>query len=350
MTPHALTSSLAAFLYCVVAGCASVPAERARPTSPPPIVTEQTWRIVDGDIWTASRSAADEAEGDARASLGNWIEQVRRRTDEVFVPWYTSFGTQQWLAIKAGFYGMGSPGHRDDATRKLAEYLQEQFYEQVLEPVSRHLGPQQIRERAASLYVRRLAAELRVLPDLYFLPADQFHRRLARIPAIHLYTVPSQRTSLDQLMEAADNLGSIPAYAALLKRVRPEGEPVGSELPRDRFFPMASLDADEVNEQLAIRGGATAAGLALGGIGGILVSIGVSAWQATEHERHKPALEAELRADLGPALDGMWRYLAADPYGGVAAPVRHMTAQIENGLLSAQLQAEQEGVFPTPSR
>ena len=101
---------------------------------------------------------------------------------------------------------------------------------------------------------------------------------------------------------------------------------------------------------MAIRGGARVAGLAVGGVAGILISVGVSGWQAMEHEKNMPALEAELRSNLSAALDGMWHYLTEDPYRGVTAPVNHMSSQIENGILSAQVQAQQprrysDGVF-----
>ena len=339
MARHAMAAPLSALLFGILAGCVSAPVEQATLAPAPPMVAPETWQLVNKDIWTSSRTAADEAEGYARASLSDWMEQVRRRTDEVFVPWYTSFGTQQWLAIKASFYGINSPERRDEATQRLAEYLQEQYYEQVLEPVSERIDPQRIREQAAALYVRRLVADLRPLPERYFLPPEAFHRRLEQITAIHLDTVPPLRASLDRLLQAEDPTADA-AYAALLKRVRPEGGDIGSEMPRERFYPVAGLDADALAGQLALRGGATAAALALGGVGGILVSIGVSGWQAMEHEKHKPALEAQLRSSLRPALDGMWDYLAGDSYGGIAAPVRHMHTQVENGILSAQIQSE----------
>ena len=97
---------------------------------------------------------------------------------------------------------------------------------------------------------------------------------------------------------------------------------------------------------MAIRGGARVAGLAVGGVAGILISVGVSGWQAMEHEKDKPELEAELRSNLSAALDGMLYYLTYDPHGGVTAPVNHMSSQIENGLLSAQMQTQQRSPGP----
>ena len=160
------------------------------------------------------------------------------------------------------------------------------------------------------------------------------------IQAVYLYSVPRQRASLYQIVEA-ENPTDVPAYAALLARVQPDDEGMGSGLSKNRFYPVARSSADKLVDQLAIRGGASVAGLAVGGAAGLLISVGVSAWQAMEHEKDRPALEADLRSNLSAALDGIWYYLTEDPQGGVTAPVNHMSSQIENGLLSAQLRTQQ---------
>ncbi len=294
--------------------------------------------MLDTDVWIASRDAKLAADAYAGAALSDWMARVRKRTERDFVPWYTSFGTQQWLSVKAGWYGLSDPERGDAAAKQLAEYLREQFYERVLEPVSRDLDPQSIRERSAALYVRDLDTAIKDLPHRYRLPESAFQARLGRITAIRLRSVPGYRVSLAELVAAGDPNG-IPGYAALLRRTRPDDG--GSGLSAELFRPVTSANADKLGDQIALRGGASIAGLALGGAPGILLSLGVSGWQAMEHENRKPALEAELRTHLNPALDEMWRFLAHDPYGGVLAPVDHMSAQIENGLLSDAIMAEQ---------
>lgn len=64
----------------------------------------------------------------------------------------------------------------------------------------------------------------------------------------------------------------------------------------------------------------------------ILISVGVSGWQAIEHEKEWPALKAHLRANLNAMLDRTWRQLMEDPVHGAIAPVNHMAVQVENGI------------------
>ena len=296
--------------------------------------------MVDADIWTASHTAKSEADTYARSALNDWMDKVRKRTEDDFIPWYTSFGTQQWLSIKVGWYEMNEPEGKATAAERLAEYLQEQYYERVLEPIAPQIDPQKILKRTVALYVGSLAAKLRDLPGRYDLPADTFRDRLESIQAIDVYTVPRQRASLYQIVEA-QNPTDVPAYAALLALVQPDDKGLGSGLSRNRFYPVARSSAEKLVDQMAIRGGAGVAGLALGGVAGILISIGISGWQAVEHEKDKPVLEAELRSNLSAALDGMWYYLTKDPHGAVTVPVEHMSSQIENGLLSVQVQTQQ---------
>lgn len=327
----------------VVAGCASAPpVQQANSVAPNVYIGPETWRLVDSDIRTASQTAKALAASYARSAVNHWMDLVRQRTDEDFIPWYTSFGTQQWLSIKVGWYEMSEPEEQATAARRLAEYLQKEYYERVLEPISQQVDPQLIMERTAALYVGSLHDELGDVPGRYALPADAFRDRLKSIRAIDIATAPRQRASLYQIVEAED-LTDVPAYSALLAQVRPDNERIGSELSTNRFYPVAKSSADKLVDRLAIRGGASVAGLAVGGAAGILIAAGVSGWQAMEHEKERPEMEADLRANLSAALDGIQRYLTTDPNGGVAAPVNHMSSQIENGLLSAQMQTRQPG-------
>jgi len=334
---------IAALLLAVLVGCASAPVETPEPVVPTLPATPEVWRLVDADIRDASRQAAAEAERYAYAALSAWMARVGRQTEEAFIPWYTSYGTQQWLALKVGWYGLDSAEGERKAAERLADYLQEQYDKRVLRPVSEETDPQKIRERTAALFVRALSEELGDVPERYRLAEEVFRRRTEQIPVIALALPQAQRASLAQLL-AADDPISIPAYAALMRQIGPGEEGLGAGMVRDRLRPLARSGADKLAGQLALRGGATMAGLALGGIGGVLVSIGVTGWQAMAHEKARPAMEAELRATLESALDEAARFLRDDPYAGVAAPVHHMHDQIDRGLLGPEVLAA--GLLP----
>ena len=75
MARHAMAAPLSALLFGILAGCASAPVEQATLAPAPPMVAPETWQLVNNDIWTSSRTAADEAEGYARATA--LLEQYR---------------------------------------------------------------------------------------------------------------------------------------------------------------------------------------------------------------------------------------------------------------------------------
>ena len=49
--------------------------------------------------------AYEESEDYAQRAMGEWMEKVRRQTEEAFVPWFLSYWTQQWISIKVAWYG-----------------------------------------------------------------------------------------------------------------------------------------------------------------------------------------------------------------------------------------------------
>jgi hypothetical protein len=318
----------------ILGGCSSAPpVQQSAPVAPTVYIAPETWRMVDSDIWAASYLSKSEALTYAQSAVKYWMDQVRKRTESDFIPWYTSFGAQQWISIKVGWHGMDGPEGRAIAAERLAEYLQRQYYEQVLEPIAPKIDPHKIMERSTRLYVGSLNAGLRIIRDRHDLPDSTFRDRLKSIPAINLQGVSQPRASLNQIFQAG-NPGDVPAYAALLAQVQPDLYGMGSSLSSNQFYPVARSSADKLVDHLAVRGGASVAGLAVGGVAGILISIGVTGWQAMEHEKAKPALEADLRSNLDTALNGMQYYLINDPHGGVMAPVNHISWQIENWIVN----------------
>jgi hypothetical protein len=61
-----------------------------------------------------------------------------------------------------------------------------------------------------------------------------------------------------------------------------------------------------------------------------------------EYENDKPVMEAQLRENLGAALDVMWQDLVEDEHTGIMAMVHHMSTQIE----AAVFQPMQEPLSP----
>ncbi|MDB5981022.1 MAG: hypothetical protein JWQ69_2037, partial [Pseudomonas sp.] len=87
--------SLIIALLLVLAGCAT-PVHVVVP--PPVVISQGTWLQVDEDIVAASQSASEQAKVYARGSMEHWRELIYARTEANFIPWFSSYWTQEWLS------------------------------------------------------------------------------------------------------------------------------------------------------------------------------------------------------------------------------------------------------------
>jgi len=331
------THALVVALLLSLAGCAAP--ERSPEGDSSVHVSATTWQQVDQDIASASLTAQEAAENYAHGLMDGWMRRVRELGEEDFIPWYTGYWTQQWLSIKVAWYkmgdGEGNEAGDDPAVRRLAAYLQEEYQERVLEPAAEEVDPNAVSEQATSLYVKLLAEQLQGIPRRHDVPTAQFEHRLQAIPAIAAATPAAQNASLYRLVYS-DPIASLPAYASLLEHLREVRAGFGAGPSDAQLSPVAERAAESLMDQLAIRSGASAAAAALGGVAGIVVSLGAAGFGAIAHAQEKPALEAQLRETLDVALEEMWRQLVEDPASGVLAGIYHIAEQIERGLASTR--------------
>jgi hypothetical protein len=331
------THALVVALLLSLAGCAAP--ERSPEGDSTVHVSATTWQQVDHDIASASLAAQEAAENYAHGLMDGWMRRVRELGEEDFIPWYTGYWTQQWLSIKVAWYKMGDEdgddGGDDPAVRRLAAYLQEEYQERVLEPAAEEVDPNAVSEQATSLYVKLLAEQLQGIPRRYDVPTAQFEHRLQAIPAIAAATPGAQNASLYRLVYS-DPIAALPAYASLLEHLRERRAGFGAGPSDARLSPIAERAAESLMDQLAIKSGASAAAAALGGVAGIVVSLGAAGFGAIAHAQEKPALEAQLRETLDVAQEEMWRQLVEDPASGVLAGIYHIAEQIERGLASTR--------------
>ncbi len=328
--------SLVVALLLSVLGCATPepPPERA----PALHVSASTWQQVDDDIAAASLAAWESAENYARGLMDGWMRRVRELGEEDFIPWYTGYWTQQWLSIKVAWYKMGDGGSdgdgNDASVRRLAAYLQEEYAERVLEPASEEIDPDVVTEQATNLYVKLLAEQLQGMPRRHGVPRAQFERRLQGIPAIAAATPAAPDASLYELLHSqpADRL---PAYASLLERLHEARSRLAAGPVAARISPIAERAARKLIDQMAISGGASAAAAAVGGVAGMVISLGAAGVGAIAHAQEKPVLEAQLRETLDAAQAEMWQQLVDDPETGVLAGIKQLADQIELGLGAA---------------
>lgn len=322
--------SLFIALMVALAGCATP--ERPPSQAPLPVhVPERTWWQVDSDIGDASLTATESARDYARVAMDNWMNLVQKRTESDFIPWFTSYWTQQWLAIKVAWYKMSTGEETDPAVKRLAAYLQEQYHDRVLDPVAKEIDPDVVREQATKLYVELLGDQLQEIPRRYGVPFDQFDRRIKDIHAIALAPHPAHNASLYQIVHA-DPIAKLPAYAALIAQIRKDAGEVGTGPSESRISPVSKQASEKLAAQLVTRGGASAAAAVVGGIPGVMIALGAAGFGAMEHENERPKMEALLRENLNPVLDDMWLDLVVNPDTGVMAGVDHISKQIEGSL------------------
>lgn len=313
----------------VLAGCATP--DRAPGRTAPVAVPESTWWQVDHDIAAASIAATGPARNYALGSMESWRRQVQQRTDADFIPWFTGYWTQQWLAIKVAWYKLGSGEGSDPAVQGLARYLQEQYQERVLGAVAREIDPEEVRARATKLYVQILGEQLQGIPRRYGVALDQFDRRLREIPVIALAPPAAHSASLYQIVHA-DPIDRLPAYAALIADIRKAAAGRESGLSDARISPVAKQASERLVARLATSGGASAAAAVVGGVAGLVISLGATGIGAIAHAKERPAIEAQLRENLNAALDDMCRSLIDDPATGVMAGIHYLSEQIAGSL------------------
>lgn len=102
-------------LVVLLAGCATR-------SEAPVQVSENTWWQVDNDVAAASLTARVAAENYAKSEMERWRGRVYDFTEEAFIPWFTGYWTQRWLAVKVAWYNLGGDGV-DPAVQRLAAYL-----------------------------------------------------------------------------------------------------------------------------------------------------------------------------------------------------------------------------------
>jgi hypothetical protein len=225
--------------------------------------------------------------------MQRWMDLVYRQTDVVFIPWFSSYWTQQWLSVKVSWYKLSADGEKDSTVQRLALYLQEQYQSRVLKPDAEETSPEQIMQRTIGLYVRQLDQRLHGIGPRHGVPQEQFDQHLKEIPAIAL----APGASLYQLVHA-DPLDRLPAYKALITSIRSPSGGLGNWSANPGISSVAQrtserLVADFTTSERRVAdfttsGGASAVSAIGGGVAGATISLGVAAFTAIARVNDRP--------------------------------------------------------------
>ena len=321
--------SLIVVVLLVLAGCATP--ERAPVQVAPVFVSPSTWQQVDREIVEASKSATEQTKIYAHGAMDYWRTRVYQLTEENFIPWFSSYWTQEWISMKVSWYTLSAQGEQDASAKRLAAYLLEAYQEKVLAPVAVEIDPDAILGNAAAFYVDILKEELQKLSKRHGVPMAQLNGRIQKIPAIALGPPPARNASLYQVMRA-EPLNTLPAYAALIDKIHKAGGNKGVDSTDTAMAPVAKRASQQIEAEMAPRGAASAVAAAAGKLAGGLITVGVAGIRAIIRANDRPDSEALIRSSLGNTFDKAWRKLLQNPTSGVMAGTLYMAAQIEGSL------------------
>ncbi|QCY12057.1 hypothetical protein [Pseudomonas sp. MPC6] len=324
--------SLIVAVLVVLAGC--VAPARAPVTGPPVVISQSTWQQVDREIVAASQSATEQAKIYSRGAMDYWRTRVYQLTEENFIPWFSSYWTQEWISMKVSWYSLSAKGEQDASAKRLAAYLLEQYQERVLAPVAVEIDPDQILSLAMAFYVDILQEELQRISQRHGVPMAQLNGRIQKIPAIALGPPPARNASLYQVVHTQP-LNTLPAYAALIDKIHKAGGDKGVDNTDTAMAPVAKRASKRIEAEMAPRGAASAVAAAAGKLAGALISVGVAGVRAIIQANDRPDSEALIRSSLGNTFDKAWVKLVQNPTSGVMAGTLYMAAQIEGNLASS---------------
>ena len=324
MNLRSVSAALIMGLALSLTGCATAP--RA-PPAPPIVISPNTWRQVDVEIIAASQDAAAQAGVYARGSMDHWRLRVYEQTEEAFIPWFSSYWTQEWLAMKVGWYSMSAGDDQDASANRLAVYLQEQYRGRVLAPVAVEIDPDAIMQQSTQFYVQLLSQHLQRIAQRHGVPAEQMNQHLNGVLAITLGPPPPRNASVYQLVRS-EPLTVLPAWMALQEKIHT----ARVQSSQTAIASVAKRTSEKLQAQFASRGVASAAAAAAGRVAGLLISVGVAGFRAMAHESDRGEMEAQLRHNLGTAFDGAWLGIMKNRETGVMAAVYYVSAQIETNL------------------
>ncbi|HRL77186.1 MAG TPA: hypothetical protein PLC86_15930, partial [Candidatus Accumulibacter phosphatis] len=96
--------------------------------------------------------------------------------------------------------------------------------------------------------------------------------------------------------------------------------------------------SEQAVARLTTSGAASAAAAIIGGVPGMVISLGAFGAGLATHEKQRPEMEAQLRANLDAALEEMWFNLVENRASSVLAPVHYLSTRIDDELTPARPQ------------
>jgi hypothetical protein len=212
-----------------------------QPTPAPGAPTPSSKKLTEGmdsAIITALAEARKEAVGLGQRKVAALVGGLNQRVQDVFVPWYLSFGRRKLEEIQAyntfamsWLGGLASGNFKDESRRILVKTFEEEFSARVLTPMETRHALQAIGREVAQDYGTRVTLALQNLRERRSISFPRWQRYLEKLP-------PGQLTLEDKPMAVP-----LPALAAPDPIREVLGEDIGKTLV-ERFTTFPTIASD----------------------------------------------------------------------------------------------------------
>ncbi len=151
------------------------------------------WESLSADVSQCLEKARQRAAGHAAQQIKIMVADMRRRTDERFLPEHFSYLRQQelgWKSLLSGFKRDSRQQHAVDAE------IDEHFSASVLQPGIAQARFERIVANSASLFVSEAARQISVMPAMHGVPEPDWQRFSAALAGSLRHSGRTRRTGL----------------------------------------------------------------------------------------------------------------------------------------------------------
>ncbi len=324
-----LTGITGSWLYRSIGSGTNVSAERQshRRTQ-----TTIDWSLVDADIAVAIQDARQSAHAEASGRLDKWIEQLRIRIDEEFLPWYFSYWTQKGLAFDALGYWLKDSrwaerflGEQPSMAEAITADIQTKFAQTVLRPPIAQREIESIIREMMTVYFDQLQGDLKAIQARYEIPQPEWEAYLHDMAQLTLGSAPDTTALHIKAVYAGVGTGSIVAIAVLVDTIRQAIHYVGAKLAARQVATSAAKAAAATATKAAA---ATGSKVAAGKCFGPIVLLGVVIWDVGDHTYTRRVHKPVLRRNMNDYLDRLHDMLLNDPEVGMMGVINAIETQL----------------------
>ncbi len=288
-----------------------------------PVEAPVAWDAVDQAVVAALADARKSAEEFGGDRLDAWLGELMGRVDTDFLDWYFSYWTQQVFGLKA----LGQMGvhyffeTQPTAAEALTRDIQEEFTKRVLRPQLAELELERIVRETVSHYVACLRSNLEVIPSKYFIPSADWDRYIDGMVLTASNTDADREVPLT--LKTVVTAGSGGAVLLTAKMNALVGKLSGKVMAKS---------AGKAASQMAVKTGGKVAAKAGGKFFGIIVGVGVIAWDVWDHTATKKENWPILRQSLAGYFHSLKDILLNDPEEGMTAAFDDLEKQVAASL------------------